>query len=291
MNRGDAVRRRPGRPRPGGRLLPATLALVALFALIGLGASSHRLTGAHSPDATFLRRELTVVVVAMLVLAVLGVVLIARTPRTRTGRRAGAASGIVGVALVVAALWLLRAIFDPPHRGKAAATRPAGTPEPATPQPVRASHPVPAHLDLIVVALIAAVLLLLVVAAVRSARADRYVGGPDEDPEAAAPLAQAIDEVLLDLRAEPDARRAVIAAYARMETLMRGAGFPRRGWETPSEYLGRVLVEAGATAASVDRLTPLYERAKFSLHEIDATMKADAIAALEDLRDDLTVPA
>ena len=34
-------------------------------------------------------------------------------------------------------------------------------------------------------------------------------------------------------------------------------------------------------------LTRLYERAKFSPHAIDADMKADAIEALETLRDEL----
>jgi hypothetical protein len=37
----------------------------------------------------------------------------------------------------------------------------------------------------------------------------------------------------------------------------------------------------------VTRLTDLFEQAKFSRHEIDATMKRDAIGALREIRDDL----
>ena len=41
------------------------------------------------------------------------------------------------------------------------------------------------------------------------------------------PLAAAVDESLDDLRAEPDPRRAVIAAYARLERVLAAHGLPR----------------------------------------------------------------
>ena len=65
------------------------------------------------------------------------------------------------------------------------------------------------------------------------------------------------------------------------------AGLPRRPAEAPREYLGRVLPAVGAGAVSVERLTALFERAKFSPHAIDAAMKDEAITALEPLRDEL----
>jgi hypothetical protein len=37
----------------------------------------------------------------------------------------------------------------------------------------------------------------------------------------------------------------------------------------------------------VERLTELFERARFSPHAIDGAMKNEAISALESLRDDL----
>jgi hypothetical protein len=103
----------------------------------------------------------------------------------------------------------------------------------------------------------------------------------------AAELALALERTIADLRAEPDPRKAVIAAYAQMERALADEELPRRPAEAPREYLGRVLPAVGASTASVERLTELFERAKFSPHAIDAAMKEEAIDALESLRDEL----
>ena len=106
--------------------------------------------------------------------------------------------------------------------------------------------------------------------------------------EIVAQLVNLLDDSVDDLRAERDPRRAVIATYARMERILAGFGFPREAAEAPREYLRRVLhslLEASADAVS--RLTTLFERAKFSPHAIDAGMKADAIDALVEMRDEL----
>jgi hypothetical protein len=100
-------------------------------------------------------------------------------------------------------------------------------------------------------------------------------------------LAVALDRTIADLLAEPDPRKAVIAAYAQMERALARAKLPRSPAEAPREYLGRVLPEVGAGAESVERLTSLFERAKFSPHDIDQAMKEEAISALEALRDEL----
>jgi uncharacterized membrane protein YidH (DUF202 family) len=102
-----------------------------------------------------------------------------------------------------------------------------------------------------------------------------------------AELALALERTIADLRAEADPRKAVIAAYAQMERALAEAELPRGPSEAPREYLGRVLPEVGASTASVERLTELFERAKFSPHAIDAAMKEEAIDALESLRDEL----
>ncbi|HZQ16302.1 MAG TPA: DUF4129 domain-containing protein [Gaiellaceae bacterium] len=100
-------------------------------------------------------------------------------------------------------------------------------------------------------------------------------------------LAATISDAIDDLEAEPDARRAVIAAYARMEGVLERSGVRRAPSETALEYLRRVLLELTANGDSVARLTSLFERAKFSSHDIDAPMKREAISALRALRDDL----
>jgi len=109
--------------------------------------------------------------------------------------------------------------------------------------------------------------------------------------EREAELTAALDEVLADtlddLRAERDPRRAVIGAYARLERTFAAHDVPREPSETPREYVDRALDRLGVSAFALRRLTQLYERAKFSPHEIDAAMKDDAIDALAGLRDEL----
>jgi hypothetical protein len=107
------------------------------------------------------------------------------------------------------------------------------------------------------------------------------------EPTVAEDFAASIGDAIDDLESEPDARRAVIAAYARMETVLARNGLQRRPSETPVEYLHRVLLGLTSRGESVSRLTELFEQAKFSRHPIDASMKQDAIGALHEIRDDL----
>ncbi len=100
-------------------------------------------------------------------------------------------------------------------------------------------------------------------------------------------VAQAVDESLDDLRAEPDPRRAVIAAYARLERVLASHGLPRKPAEAPLEYLVRMLAELSVSDRAARALTDLFERAKFSQHAVGAEMKDEAIDALETVRDDL----
>jgi hypothetical protein len=137
--------------------------------------------------------------------------------------------------------------------------------------------------------LITLVLVLLAVGAWWFAgRARRQARGElREDDLLAAELAAAVDESLDDLRAEPDPRRAVIAAYARLERVLAAHRLPRRPAEAPLEYLGRMLADLSVSPQAARRLTDLFERAKFSQHAVGTDMKEDAISALETVRDDL----
>jgi hypothetical protein len=100
-----------------------------------------------------------------------------------------------------------------------------------------------------------------------------------------------LSETLEDLDAELDPRRAVIRAYARMETVLAAHGLPREPHEAPLEYLARVLRDLRVRPVAAHALTELFERARFSQHEIDVAMKEEAIAALATVRDDLKAAA
>jgi hypothetical protein len=140
-----------------------------------------------------------------------------------------------------------------------------------------------------VVALIVGSLLFTLVASFFAAIVWKRMRGDDWEREAA--LSAALDEVLADtlddLRAEQNARRAVIRAFARMEKTFAAHRVEREPAETPREYVERALDRLGVSSASVRQLTKLYERAKFSRLEIDESMKADAIDALAGLRAEL----
>ncbi|HEX6700465.1 MAG TPA: DUF4129 domain-containing protein [Gaiellaceae bacterium] len=118
---------------------------------------------------------------------------------------------------------------------------------------------------------------------------------PDDefaDDEVAAQLIGAVVEESLDeLRQERDARRVVIACYARMERALSTVGLERSPWEAPLEYLERVLVGLRASEDAVQRLTALFEEAKFSDHVVDERMREDAIGALSAVRRGLRVRA
>ena len=115
----------------------------------------------------------------------------------------------------------------------------------------------------------------------------RARGARGKKPTLAETLADVLAETLEGLRAEPDPRRAVIRAYARLERMAAASGVARRPAEAPLEYLGRLLSGLDVGPAAVRRLTSLFERAKFSHHAIDESMKQEAIAALESVQEDL----
>jgi hypothetical protein len=100
-------------------------------------------------------------------------------------------------------------------------------------------------------------------------------------------LAASIDVIVDDLINEPDPRRAVIAAYARMEALFTHAGVNRQENETAREYLRRLVVRMTGHTDAVEALTLLFERARFGARDISSGMKSSAIAALRQIREDL----
>ncbi len=121
----------------------------------------------------------------------------------------------------------------------------------------------------------------VVVAAIYRRRA--WEGGDigQDDHDA---LVAEVDAGIEDLRAIRDPRAAVIACYVRMERFFRGEGLGRRPSDTPLEFIARALRARKVDGPSPLGLTRLFERARFSDHPVDETMRADALAALEDVR-------
>jgi Domain of unknown function (DUF4129) len=107
------------------------------------------------------------------------------------------------------------------------------------------------------------------------------------EPDGAEEVRAAVEVSLAEIEQEPDPRRAVIKAYARMESSLAASGLPRRAVETSLEYMSRALGALRVTRPPVERLTALFHEAKYSRHAVGPAMKADAIAALGAIRDEL----
>ena len=164
---------------------------------------------------------------------------------------------------------------------------PTGTPPTGQPTPEVVQHEpefawIPA---VVLIGLLAAGALGVWWAGVRRRRA--YA--PRDQAALGEALADVLEETLDDVRAEQDPRRAVIRAYGRLERVLAAHGIPRRPSDAPHEYLSRVLNDLSVSPESVRRLTALFERAKFSQHEVGEEMKDEAIAALQTMQDELRV--
>jgi hypothetical protein len=127
----------------------------------------------------------------------------------------------------------------------------------------------------------------VLVAGVGSVVAWRLARRRPRRPSLASTLSDALDEALDDVAAEADPRRAIILAYARMESALDRCGCARREAEAPLEYLARVLGELEVAPAPAATLTHLFEHAKFSNRPVDDAMKQRALVALEDVRREL----
>ena len=106
-------------------------------------------------------------------------------------------------------------------------------------------------------------------------------------PAAADALDDAVATAMLDVEGETDPRRAVIAAWMAMGEALARHGLRRRPYEAPLEYMHRALRAVHVSQPSVQRLTALFQRARYSDHPATEAMRSEALAALQSVRDDL----
>ena len=136
---------------------------------------------------------------------------------------------------------------------------------------------------------IAALLLLLALAVfavmVLVAMADRLEKWWTQRDGAARPPAipDPLALIQADLRAEPDARVAIIRAYGRFERALAAARAPRAAWQTPAEFMRTTLARLPVPAAPVRRLTALFEVARFSTNPLGAEARDAACDSLDEI--------
>jgi uncharacterized membrane protein YidH (DUF202 family) len=279
------------RGRATGAALPAlvVLALVAVVAIAATGSTSRGTGATRRPADSLLDAFFTLGLVAIVVGGVLLVYgLTQRKAIARevaTGKYRNSLLGWVTLAAVYVAVWYFRPqdVFRDSDQGLQDVIDPNAGPTTGRPDAPRAT-PYEAQISWLALALVAGLVVAGVAAYVsKRRRRDRA----RDERELAEQLADALDDSLDDLRAEGDPRRAIIAAFARLERVLAAGGVPRRPAETAQEYVARVLQSLALEPRAIERLTSLFTRAKFSLHEVDETMKEEAIDALEEVRDEL----
>jgi hypothetical protein len=99
-----------------------------------------------------------------------------------------------------------------------------------------------------------------------------------------AATAKALDETATRLREHPDPRRAIVEAYARMERTFAVIGLGRAPSEAPREYIGRLDRHAQGAGDAVQRLTGLYEVARFGHAPATEPMRHQALEAVAEVR-------
>jgi hypothetical protein len=100
-----------------------------------------------------------------------------------------------------------------------------------------------------------------------------------------------LDDAIDDVLGEADPRRAVIAAWTRLERVLAGHGVPRHDAEAPFEYAARAGAELGAELGVdggwLEPLAGLFEWARFSTHDVTPSMREEALSGLVAVRDGL----
>src|SRR5437870_5189786 len=213
--------------------LAALLALIALVAIVSAGKAPG--IGEQKPTASAPGLLADYVGTFALLLVPIGafMFIFAMTQRRVARAQARVRRGppawlpLIGVALILALAvrvthphWSSRNQFPTAHRTAPFTKSRPGKAGPRTP-PAQAD----AHVKWSLIFVFGSVVLAsAVTAAVLGLRRRR---GLLEPPSTAAALARALDESLDDLRGEPDARKAVIRTYARMERTFAARGVAR----------------------------------------------------------------
>jgi TRAP-type C4-dicarboxylate transport system permease small subunit len=275
----------------------AVLALVAVVAIAATGSTPVGTADGRPPSETLLDTffslalVLLVAAAAMVAYALLQRRAIAEEIASRRHRRSAFLTWVILASMFAVAAWLGYRGWNPLRRD--APTVDIGADRGRTYEPGEALSDEAAYraefawVPVLIVVALAAIAVLAYVLSERGRRTARA----EDATSPAERLADALDDTLDDLRAEPDPRRAVIAAFARLERTLGAAGVPRARSETADEYVARVLGLLDVPPDAVRRLTELFDRAKFSHHVIDEAMKEDAIRALERVRDELRLAA
>ncbi len=281
------------------RAAASAAALVGLLALVAASARTRLFHEGEPPISSATARLLVdfgayLFITALLVAAALMVWALwprERDPGPEVKRRGPLEAVMQSVALIAALLFLVGAAMarrqialKGPGRGGA-----VGAVAPPISPLTSSASPVPPGFDGLAAALV--FITLAVAGLVIGRRWLRRRTAAAERRALERRLSEVVEDTLDDLRTDGDTRRAVVRAYARMESVLALHGLGRRAPEAPLEFMQRALRRLEISAGSIQRLTALFEEARFSTHPISPAMRAEAIDALAAIRSELFAPA
>jgi hypothetical protein len=111
----------------------------------------------------------------------------------------------------------------------------------------------------------------------------RWRAGRAND-DAAGSMRDAVTESLDDLRSVPDARAAILRVYRHFERALSDARAPRAPWQTPSEFMRAALARLPVPLVAVERLTGLFEIARFSDRHLGTEARDAACDCLDEIK-------
>jgi len=265
----------------------AVAAVVVLLVVVGASARRPLDGGAEAPALPVW--PLLFVVGAGLVLgAALTVAMLTplgRDPRERARR---VRPGPLTIALtILVPLAILAAVLHPVRLDREAVPNraPAGTHTPRQPSPDRPGSERGSGAAALAAGIAAGIVAVAAIGVVAARRRRRRPGLDELGARAA--VAAGAGDALEAIAIPADPRAAVLAAYARMEAALAQVDLGRRASEAPREYLARFEAALGVGRGPAERLTTLFERARFSPHAIDEPLRAEALDALTALRIEL----
>ncbi len=267
----------------------SVLVVVAGLRAVGPAAATH---GPLRQHGLLVGLALEFVLASLLI----AVVIAGRRPAARThpalvlrvmlGRITALAMIVVGVVIVAEAVH-----FRKPRKTSKPPSSPHGI---ASPKPLPVSgrpHGLSgAFVSYLLYAALALVLLAVIVACVvvirRRALVDQaaYLVDAEDDSQS---LERAVASGRAALWVIDDARAAIIACYAAMESSLERAGTARDVAGTPDELLAKAATAGLVRGAAASRLTALFYEARFSTHALPGAARDEARAALDAISADL----
>lgn len=102
-------------------------------------------------------------------------------------------------------------------------------------------------------------------------------------PAAVPPRPASVAEEPADPRAEPDPRQAIIYAWRRLEQALARVRAARAPWQTPTEFMRATLARLPVPRPPVERLTALFELARFSDRPLSGQARDTACDCLDEI--------